>query len=344
MASKKTLNAKNLEALGAQRLAELLIEISAGDAAAKRRLRLELAGAQSPSEVAREVRRRLTTIGRSRSFVDWQNLRGLVDELETLRRAIVDQVAKSDPAEALDLTWRFLALANSIFERCDDSSGTVIGIFHAACGDLAELAKAAKVAPETLADQAFHALTENDYGQYDDLISALTPALGQEGLERLKQRMIELSNEPVPRRAEEERPTLGWSWGSPLYEDEVAESSRASTVRSALMEIADAQGDVDAFVGQYDPETRKVPRIAAEIAQRLLAAGRAEEAWQTLEAARHRKNRISNWPDFDWEDARIEALDALGRTDDAQAVRWSCFERSLSATHLRAYLKPLFPR
>lgn len=47
MASKKTLNAKNLEALGAQRLAELLIEISTGDAAAKRRLRLELAGAES---------------------------------------------------------------------------------------------------------------------------------------------------------------------------------------------------------------------------------------------------------------------------------------------------------
>jgi hypothetical protein len=43
MASKKTLNARNLEALGARRLAVLLIEIGTGDAAAKRRLRLELA-------------------------------------------------------------------------------------------------------------------------------------------------------------------------------------------------------------------------------------------------------------------------------------------------------------
>jgi len=39
-------------------------------------------------------------------------------------------VAKSDPVEALDLLWRFLALGNSVFARCDDSSGTVIGIFH----------------------------------------------------------------------------------------------------------------------------------------------------------------------------------------------------------------------
>ncbi|TNC60045.1 DUF6880 family protein, partial [Rubellimicrobium roseum] len=43
-ACKTTLNSKNREALGAQRLAELLIELSTGDAAAKRRLRLELAG------------------------------------------------------------------------------------------------------------------------------------------------------------------------------------------------------------------------------------------------------------------------------------------------------------
>lgn len=37
MASKTTLNAKNLEALGAERLAELLIEITTGDAARLRR-------------------------------------------------------------------------------------------------------------------------------------------------------------------------------------------------------------------------------------------------------------------------------------------------------------------
>jgi hypothetical protein len=87
VASKKTLNAKNLKARGAKRLAELLIEISTGNAAAKRRLRLELAGAQSPAEVAREIRKRLTTIARSRSFVDWQDRRALVDDLEAQRRA-----------------------------------------------------------------------------------------------------------------------------------------------------------------------------------------------------------------------------------------------------------------
>ncbi len=65
MASKKTLIAKSLQALGTQRLAELLIEVSSTNAAVKRRLRLELAAAQSPGEVAKEIRKRLTTIARS---------------------------------------------------------------------------------------------------------------------------------------------------------------------------------------------------------------------------------------------------------------------------------------
>src|SRR4051812_31817738 len=149
VSSNKTLNAKNLTALGAARLAELLIEVSTGNAAAKRRLRLELAGAQSPVEVAKEVRKRLTTIARSRSFIDWQNRKELIGDLETQRRAIVDQIAKHDLADALELLWRFMALANSVFDRCDDSSGTVIGIFHAACRNLGEIAQAAKVAPKS---------------------------------------------------------------------------------------------------------------------------------------------------------------------------------------------------
>jgi len=338
MTSKKTLNRSSLEALGARRLAELLIEISAGNAVVKRRLRLELAGVESPGEVAKEIRKRLITIARSRSFVDWQNGKSLVDDLETQRRAIVDQVAKCNPADGLELMWRFLELANSVFERCDDSSGTVMGIFHAACSDLGDVARSAKSDPKNLGDHAFQALIRNDYGQFDGLIVALTPALGQQGLEHLKQRMIALSEQPVRRPADKERKVIGWASSGPIYADDLAEHSRVSAVRLALKEIADAQGDVDAYVAQYDEQTRKVPKIAAEIARRLLAAGRAKEAWQTIESTEHRR---SGWPDFEWEDARIDVLDALGRGDEALAARWSCFERFLSARHLRAYLKRL---
>jgi hypothetical protein len=338
MASKKTLTAENLEALGAKRLTELLLDIAEDDAAVKRRLRVELAAKEAPETVAAEVRKRLAQIARARSFVDWRKIRELAADLEMQRRTIVDQVAKIDAAEALALMWRFMGLAGSVHERCDDSNGVIGDVFRGACRDLGPLAELAKPDPVDLADSVFAALNANDYGQYDPLIETLSPALGGNGLGHLKARFIALSKTPVERPPEGQRKVIGWGGGGPLYEDEVKARSRESTVRLALMEIADAQGDVDAFIAQYDDKTRKVPQIAAEIARRLLAAGRTEEALRMIEAAEHRRG---GWPDFDWEDVHIDVLDALGRGDDAQAARWSCFERALSTEHLRAYLKRL---
>ena len=42
-----------------------------------------------------------------------------------------------------------------------------------------------------------------------------------------------------------------------------------------------------------------------------------------IEATNHRRRNSSwDWPDFEWEDTRIDVLEALGRGDDAQAARW----------------------
>ncbi|RZL70735.1 MAG: hypothetical protein EOP66_15920, partial [Sphingomonas sp.] len=135
MASTTTLNANNLAALGSERLAALLLEMTAGDAAAKRRLRLELAS-HSGGDVAREIRKRLVSIARSRSYVDWPKAREFGQDLETQREAIVTHVAPNNPDEAFDLLWRLLEMAPSIYERCDDSNGLIGGIIATARDDL----------------------------------------------------------------------------------------------------------------------------------------------------------------------------------------------------------------
>lgn len=112
----------------------------------------------------------------------------------------------------------------------------------------------------------------------------------------------------------------------------------AYALRHALEAIADATGDVDAFIAQQTGHSREVPAIAAEIARRLLDADRPEEAFAAIEAVRERR---PGWIPVEWEEMRIRALDALGRADDARAFRWDCFARSLNPDHLRAYLKPL---
>lgn len=338
MASKSTLTAKNLETLGAERLAELLIEISTGSAVAKRRLRLELAGAQSPKEAGREVAKRLTSIARARSFVNWQNRKPLVTDLESQLLAIKAQIAPADPAEGLALAWRFMQIATPLFERCDDSSGIVIGVFHDACALLGEIALAAGTPPETLADAAVEALRDNGYGQYDGLIAILTPALGAEGLGHLKARIEALAAMRVPVPPKGEWEAVGYGSGGATYAHQMEERARQSLVRMALKDIADAMGDVDAFIAQYDPATRKVPKIAAEIAARLLAAGRAEDALGFIERAEVDKSR---WVPHEWQDARIEVLEALDRKAEAQAFRWACFARDLSADYLRSFLKRL---
>jgi hypothetical protein len=136
---------------------------------------------------------------------------------------------------------------------------------------------------------------------------------------------------------------IGWSSRGAIYQDEIEGRRRESTVRLALMEIADAMGDVEGFIAQYDEQTRRVPRIAAEIADRLLAANRPLDALVILDNSQQNNSAGSryDWPDFRWIDSRIAVLEALGRGDEAQQMRWSCFERWLSAEHLRGYLKRL---
>ena len=72
----------------------------------------------------------------------------------------------------------------------------------------------------------------------------------------------------------------------------------------------------------------------------LLWAGRAEEALSHLDRAQpSEQNR--NFGQLNWTDARIAVLEALKRTDEAQALRLAFFQVYLSLSHLRAYLHQL---
>lgn len=336
MAPKTTLNAKNLQALGAERLALLLIDLSTGDAAAKRKLRLALAGTQGAREAAHQIAKHLASIAKSRSQVTWRRRKSFVKDLETQRLAIMEEIAPRDPREALDLLWRFMTLATSVFERCDDSSGMVIDIFRQACADLGKVAQAAAPNPQVLASQVLDALQDNGFGQYDGLIAAMAAALGTDGLAALKALVQDLAARPVPVPPKSEWKTAGWGSRGAYYAHEREERLRRSTVERALKDIADVQGDVDAYIAQYDAKARKLPKIAADVAQRLLAAGRPSDALGALDAV-----GPAHQSDAEWCAARLETLDALDRTEEAQALRWACFQRDLSPEHLQAYLKRL---
>ena len=129
--------------------------------------------------------------------------------------------------------WRFMGMANPTLDRCEDNAGPVVDVFRAAA-DLGDIACAARPDPHKLADRAFEALTQNAHGQYDGLIGALTPALGQQGLEHLKQRMIELSDTPLAQLPEAHRPRPHWPYSRTAHEDEIADRMRLRTAHAAL--------------------------------------------------------------------------------------------------------------
>ena len=337
MPSETTLNAKNLAALGAERLAELLLDVTAGDAAAKRRLRLELAS-RGGGDVASKIRKRLVSIAKSRSFVDGRKVRELARDLDAQREGIGAHVAAASPGEAFDLLWRMLEMAPSIYERCDDSNGTIGAVIASARDDLGAIAAEAGKPVDALADRVFAAVCANDYGQFDGLINLMVQVLGPDGLNRLKAQFEELAaNGPVS--AGGERRVIGLSTRGPIYQDDYERGRHGRLIRSALTEIADALGDVDGFACRYSDEERANPAIAAAIAERLLAADRASEALATLDKADGAFRQDGHWPD--WQRVRIEVLDALGRSGDAQEARWQAFERGLDAGYLRAHLKRL---
>ena len=155
MASKKTVTVENLAALGTERLVGILMAVADGDADIRRRLRLELAGQTGAEDIAAEIAKRLASIKKAQSFIDWQKSRAVVKDLALQRAMIVERVAESRPDLALDLMWQFMNLAEPVLSRVDDSNGTVGDVFRSACSELGTLAT--KANPDSDSLRSHHA-------------------------------------------------------------------------------------------------------------------------------------------------------------------------------------------
>jgi len=187
--------------------------------------------------------------------------------------------------------------------------------------------------------RVFVAVQANDYAQFDGIIGLMAEALGQDGLAMLKTRFEELAAAPPPAPGGGDRKVIGISTRSPIYQEDFEARYHARRIRSALTEIADALGDVDGYAARFSAEERTNPSIAADIAERLLAAGRPADAMAALQLAEGNFRNGRHWPD--WSRVRIDTLEALGQPAQAQTARWAIFENSLNADYLRAHLKRL---
>jgi hypothetical protein len=304
MAGKRALNAKNLQTLGVAALAELLIEVSAGNALIQRRLRLALAAASGAEDAAQEVRKRLAAIARATSFIDFAKRKALLADLESQQQAISGPIATADPALAVALQVRLLELSEGVLDRCSDSTGAVIGFFQRGVDTLVRLATAAGTKLEPLVEQTAELLQGNGYGQFAGLIPALAPALGEAGLLRLEEALLE----------------------------------RGGVDRFTMKQLVQGRGDLDGYLKLFTPSQLTRPDTAAEVASHLLQGGRAAQALAVLDRAAK-----ATWimEAEAWQSTRLAVLEALGRGEEAQRHRWQVFRHTLSIPLLRDYLRRL---
>jgi len=327
MATKPKLTIETLTKLSRRKLADLLITEAAGNRRLKQTLNLAIAAEAGLAVLGASLRKRLATLARSRSMLSYDKGRELTAELEGLRTTIVETVGPQDSGLAFELLWKLIDLHPLVLESVDDSSGRVGTVFRAACDDLGPLAQGAGMEPEALAATVFHKVTNNSYGIYDGLIMSLDMALGRKGRATLRGLLLQRRQQYLT----QDKPAAiaGGRYDPTL-----------SCLSLALRDIAESEGDADAFIDSYQVRDLANPRFASEIALQLLRSGRAEEALIYLDrASPSTENR--HFGQAEWTDARIAVLDALQRTNEAQALRLAFFEAQMSPSHLRAYLDRL---
>lgn len=336
--AKKTLNAENLETLGAGRLAALVMDLVQGNAALQRRARMELSAAQGPKDIAVDLRKRFASLRRSTTHVDWRKQKAFVKDLASLLAMIEDRVAPQDADEAFDLAWSFLQLAPSIHARTDDSNGAIGDVMRDAMGLIATLAPSISAKPTMLAERILDAVAEAGYVEFDGIIPALAEALGPEGLDHLTA-ITEAWTAGGPTAQEVARYRGLGLMSSP---EASARRNMESTRSIILADVADAQGDVDAYMARYSAEQLTYGTIAPDVARRLLDAGRVQEAFEIITGARNAEaGQALRLFRYDLDEVYEECLEKLGRREDLKHHLWATFSQTLNGASLRKYLKLL---
>ena len=336
--SRKTLNKTNLEKLGAEVLAELMMDLVQGNAALQRQARMALSAAQGPRDVAADIRKRFASLRRASGFVDWRKQRALVKELDGLLDMIETRIAPTDADTAFELLWSFLQLAPAIHERTDDSNGAIGDVTGRAVDLIGGIAPRITADPTALAERVLDAVAAADFGEFDGIIPATAEALGPEGLEHLRTITNRWADTP-PTQAELDK----WRrFGLSAAPEEIVRRNRDTTRSVILADIADAQGDVDAYMARYTDEQLTYGTIAPGVARRLLDAGRVEDAYDIVTRARAtERNSAVRMFHHDLDEVYAECLEKLGRKDDLKDHLWGRFRATLSAPALRKYLSLL---
>lgn len=307
LASQKKVTAENLAGLGAARLAEILVEVADTRTDLKRRLRMELAAGLGATHLVPEIDKRLAALETSRSQVTWRQKPAFLRDLDAVRALIAERLGAQEADAALERLWRFLATYPQTSGRLRERDESFEAIYQRAAGDLGarlashdpHLAANALVDVAAAAPKAWSSWMPHVAAQIPKTMASLALTLAQE-------RAV-----AAP----------GWSL--------------------VVRHLADATGDVAAWRDTHSAPALETPAVAVPLARRWLGAGEVEAAGEALRRAAPKpkglRGRLPE-PDFAWESAWIDYLEASGEASSAQAVRWASFQRTLDLDRAKTFV------
>ena len=330
MPRKPAITEASLRSLGVKRLVALVLDACARDDVLDRKVRMMLAAKDGGNALDAELRKRIKSLAGTRTFHDWRSAADVARTIDTIRLNIVEELAPKDLRAAVARLWQLIDASDKIMGCVDDSNGMTSGSLKDAVADLGRLEKKAGVENVDVLVERLHAcFCDNGYGIKDGLVRAVAPALEPEGRAALRSIFEQdlAALDVKPERSGDHR------GGYELR-------SRRFAASQGLMDLANSEGDVDAFLRAAEASPYVVAYVDAA-AEQLLKAGRPNEAlaWIDRVPADHGQ----------WRDAKgnglvglkLMAFDALGRETEAQALRWQMFERHLWVIYLREYVKRL---
>lgn len=253
---------------------------------------------EDPKKIVSLITKEISSLKRSTRYIDYYESTALADRLNQLRLRIIDDVCSKSPKHALELMLEFLDLHEKMFDRVDDSNGSIGDVFKTACENLGEISKQTNYPLHELVQIVFERFMKNDYGIYDDIILHFKNTLGMGELQQLSTQL-----------------------------NAAQDATNSRKISRGLKSIADCRNNVDEYIQACRLNGAPIAYDNLDIAKRLMDHWRAEEALQWLE-------RMDIPSNHGWEPQRlklkIQALELNGDYALAQEERISWFDKSLS--------------
>ena len=263
MARNPALNIDALAALGAEKLARLVIDEAGQNAAFRKVVSAALAGSKGPEAIAKIVDRRLSALERARSFIEWDKAKAFEKDLSATVKVAAEELGDAAPVMAIDRLLRFIATHEHVFDRVDDSNGRIQDVYYEAIqvvGDL--VTRLDKDAVVQLPTRIMSSLGNTSHGYLVDLAEAVAPHLPAEALAEWDGELAR-KQDHLSKGLDEDR---DWPRMSMVHQ-----------YRSVRQAIAEARGDINALIA-LEAEKPQHAQDTIGMAHRLLDAGRAEEA------------------------------------------------------------------